>query len=311
MTDKTIKSFWLSADEVGGADAIIAGEVNRAKFAGAKHEIGGSRSRHNVQSNAVPTFCRKEVTMTKGSFSHQHAGLYRRDLLLIAGTAAAALASSSHRAAAASGETAIKIEEVRRDEDVFAYLNRMNGGFTQRAYQQVIGAANEFKEGDQTIGVGAEDDATRLHARALLTNTKIGELYEHPLFEDNLQRLIWQTTDQAQFEKVKDWTMGRLKDFLLNEPEETIKAMMTGLTSDTIGCVPKLMTNQELISLSNKIFNVMPRTKMGAKGYMGARIQPNFSHRSPRRHRLAGVRCVFLCDRRYRHRHQSGGQHRR
>ena len=50
---------------------------------------------------------------------------------------------------------------------------------------------------------------------------------------------------------------------------------MYGLTSDTIGCVPKLMDNQELIALGQKIFNVVPGTRMGAKGYMGARIQPN------------------------------------
>ena len=50
---------------------------------------------------------------------------------------------------------------------------------------------------------------------------------------------------------------------------------MYGLTSDTIGCVPKLMSNEELIALGQKIFNVLPGTKMGAKGYMGARIQPN------------------------------------
>ena len=50
---------------------------------------------------------------------------------------------------------------------------------------------------------------------------------------------------------------------------------MYGLTSDTIGCVPKLMSNQELTALGQKIFNELPGTKMGAKGYMGARIQPN------------------------------------
>ena len=50
---------------------------------------------------------------------------------------------------------------------------------------------------------------------------------------------------------------------------------MYGLSSDTIGCVPKLMDNQELIALGQKIFNVVPGTRMGAKGYMGARIQPN------------------------------------
>ena len=174
----------------------------------------------------------------------------------------------------ATGE-ATTISEVTQGEDVFAYIDRAKGGFDQTLYRQVIGAANAFKEGDQTIGVGAKDDATRQNARALLANTKIGDLNERSLFVDSLQKLIWQTTDQAQYAKVKDWTMGQLKEFLLTGSEAAIRAVMYGLTSDTIGCVPKLMSNEELIRLSQKIFNVIPSTKLGAKGYMGARIQPN------------------------------------
>jgi len=49
-------------------------------------------------------------------------------------------------------------------------------------------------------------------------NTKIKDLYEHPLLVDDLQKLIWKSTDQAQYDKVNDWTMGQLKDFLLTSP---------------------------------------------------------------------------------------------
>ncbi|MFC0808635.1 ethanolamine ammonia-lyase subunit EutB [Ensifer sp. P24N7] len=213
--------------------------------------------------------------MNKGLLSDQDAGISRRDLLVMAGTAAATLASYGHTARAAPAGGAFAIDEVKQGEDVFAYVNRIKGGFDQTIYQQVIGAANAFKEGDRAIGVGAEDETTRKNARALLANTKIEDLHRRPLFEDDLQKLIWQTTDQPRYEKVKDWTMGQLKEFLLAEPEENIKGIMNGLTSDTIGFVPKLMSNEQLVSLSQKIFNVMPGTKMGAKGYMGARIQPN------------------------------------
>ncbi|OAP49060.1 ethanolamine ammonia-lyase subunit EutB [Sinorhizobium americanum] len=213
--------------------------------------------------------------MNKGWFSNQHDGISRRDLLVMAGTAAATLASSSHTARAAPAGGAFAIDEVKQGEDVFAYVDRIKGGFDQTAYQQVIGAANAFKEGDQAIGVGAENETTRSNARALLANTKIEDLHQRPLFEDDLQQLIWQTTDQTQYEKVRAWTMGQLKEFLLTEPEENIQGIMNGLTSDTIGFIPKLMSNEELVALSQKIFNVMPGTKMGAKGYMGARIQPN------------------------------------
>ena len=199
----------------------------------------------------------------------------RRQFLVMVGAAGAALAGYRVVARAAPGGGTIAITEVKPGEDVFAYISRVQGGFDQTLYQQVIGAANDFKEGDQTIGVGAADEATRDNARALLTNTKIRDLHEHPLLVDDLQQLIWQTTDQAQYAKVQDWTMGQLKEFLLTASEPEIKGVMYGLTSDTIGCVPKLMSNQELTALGQKIFNELPGTRMGAKGYMGARIQPN------------------------------------
>lgn len=171
-------------------------------------------------------------------------------------------------------EATISIE-VKLREDVFAYIDRLKGSIDQTLYQHVIGASNAFKEGDETIGRGAGDEKTRQNARYLLSNTMIKDLYEHPLHVDDLQKLIWQTTDQAQYEKVKGWTMGELKDFLLTKSEAEIKGIIHGLTSEVIGCVPKLMNNEELIRINQKIFNPLPGTSIGAKGYLGARIQPN------------------------------------
>jgi ethanolamine ammonia-lyase large subunit len=50
---------------------------------------------------------------------------------------------------------------------------------------------------------------------------------------------------------------------------------MFGMNSEVVGCLPKLMSNQELIAVNKKIFNPLPGTKIGAKGYLSARIQPN------------------------------------
>jgi len=198
----------------------------------------------------------------------------RRFLEAMGGTglALAGLSLADKKAAAAE---LVAIGDLPLGEDVFAYIARVKGGFDQSLYRQVIGAANAFKEGDEAIGVGARDEATRHNARALLANTRIKDLYDHPLLVDSVQKLVWSTTDQAQYAKVKEWTMGQLKEFLLTKSEAEIKGIMYGLTSDTIGCVPKLMTNEELIAVGRKIFNVIPGTKLGAKGYMGARIQPN------------------------------------
>ncbi len=201
-------------------------------------------------------------------------GLRRRTFLAMMGVAGAALAGLTLTAKRAAAE-AITIQEIKQGENVFTYTERIKGKFDQTLYQQVIGAANDFKEGDLTIGVGAKDEASRKIARELLANTRLKDLHEHPLHVDDLQKLIWKTTDQAQYDKVKDWTMRELKDFLLTKSESEIKGIMNGLNSDIIGCVPKLMANDELIAFDQKIFNPLPGTQMGTKGYMGARIQPN------------------------------------
>ncbi len=214
--------------------------------------------------------------MRSHTASEEFQRLSRRDVIAMMGAASGAIAAAySTVAKAASDRSAIAIEEVKPSEDVFAHVSRVKGKFDQSLYQQIIGAANDFKEGDQAIGVGAKDEASRKNARALLANTRIRDLDEHPLHVDDLQRLIWQTTDKNQYVKVQDWTMGRLKQFLLTGSEDQIKDVMNGLNSDVIGCVPKLMSNEELIIVGQKIFNVLPGTQMGAKGYMGARIQPN------------------------------------
>ncbi len=170
---------------------------------------------------------------------------------------------------------AVTIKDVKPGEDVLTYVQREKGGFDQTLYQQVIGAGNAFKEGDQAIGVAADDDRSRENARILLANTKIRVFHEHPLFVDSVQKLIWNSVDPAQYEKIKDWTLGDLKKFILEKPQSDIKAIMYGLDSDAIGSVVKIMSNDELIAAGQKIFNNLPGSKIGAKGYLSARIQPN------------------------------------
>ncbi|MBF0501151.1 MAG: ethanolamine ammonia-lyase subunit EutB [Candidatus Riflebacteria bacterium] len=170
---------------------------------------------------------------------------------------------------------AVAIDLPRNGEDVLQYVQRTKGNFDQTLYRQVIGAGNYFKEGDETVGVAAQDDASRIHAWMLLTNTKINVIHEHPMLEDKVQKFIWETTDTAAYEKIKNWTLGELEQFLLTKTETEIREIMPGLDSDVIGCVVKLMNNSELTVVGQKIFNPLPGSKIGAKGYMGARLQPN------------------------------------
>ena len=159
------------------------------------------------------------------------------------------------------------------NEDIFSYINRVSGKMDQTLYRQIIGSANEFKEGDLTLGISAASEDSRLNARKLLSNTKIYDLKTHSLFTDEVYQLIQQTT--VANNKLDDWTMGKLKAFILNQPEMEIKEIIPALSSDVIACVVKLMSNDELIQVGQKVFNPIPGTKIGSKGYLSARVQPN------------------------------------
>ncbi len=160
-------------------------------------------------------------------------------------------------------------------ESLLAYLDRVHGGFDEVQFKRLLGVANEFKEGDAIVGVAAADDGERRFARELLAATRLREINDHPPLVDELYQFIQDGLDPAAREETANWTLAELKKFLLSSDEAAIQAIMPGLSSDVIGCVVKLLSNAELTEIGGKIFNPLPGSQIGAKGYLGARIQPN------------------------------------
>ncbi len=195
--------------------------------------------------------------------------LNRRDFLAAATTVSTALALGDRSAVFGVASP------TPRDESLLAYITRVQGRFDDALFKRLLGAANEFKEGDAIVGVAAADDRERDLARQLLSATKLGDIDDHPPLVDNLYRMIQACLDTAAREKTSGWTFAELKTFLLTQDEPAIQAIMPGLSSDVIGCVVKLMSNAELTAVGAKVFNPLPGSQIGAKGYLGARIQPN------------------------------------
>ncbi len=158
---------------------------------------------------------------------------------------------------------------------VLQYVLEQCGHFDRALYARVLGAANAFKEGDAAIDVAAPDDAARQRARAMLAATTVAEIHEHPLFEDGVERLVRETTDVAAYAHVHALTLGELKQRVLTAPEDEIKTLAPGLHSDVIACVVRLMSDDELRSAGARIFHPLPGSCIGARGYLGARVQPN------------------------------------
>jgi len=164
-------------------------------------------------------------------------------------------------------------------EDLFQYIQRRKGSFDLTLYRQLLGAANEFKEGDEIAGIAAATDEDRLNARMLLAETTLEDIRKHAVFIDEQFEFIEKTTlsfqDSQKGTSIGKLRMSAFKDFLLSSDETKIKEILPYLTSDIIACVVKLMSNDELIQVSSKIFHPLPGTQMGSKGYMSARVQPN------------------------------------
>lgn len=170
-------------------------------------------------------------------------------------------------------ETTPAINAPKEFEDIFKYILREKGKLDQTRYRQIIGAANEFKEGDLTLGIAAESESSRQNARQLLGNTTIADLKRNSLFTDELYTLIEFSTENNT--ELDSWTLRELKEFLLVKSEEEIKKILPALSSDVIACVVKLMSNAELIQVSQRLFHPLPGTQIGSKGYLSARVQPN------------------------------------
>lgn len=200
----------------------------------------------------------------------------RRDVVrgALAGvvTLATAGCASSPAGTATKGDAGIGD---RTGEDLFGFVDRTAGRFDVDVYRRMVGAANPFKEGDAIVDVAAPDEATRQLARRLLGRTTLGALDAHPLFEDDLYRRTLEARDAAATAQTAGWTLGRLRGFLLSASEGEVKAAMPGLSSDVIACVVKLMSNDELAAVGRKVWNPLPGSHIGARGYLGARIQPN------------------------------------
>ena len=160
-------------------------------------------------------------------------------------------------------------------ESIPHYLNRVRGKWDQETYRKILGDANEFKEGDALIGVAAANDDERHTARSLLENTSIGTLRSHPPFEDELYRWMEKHLHESQDAPQDDRTLHQLRHQLLHEDPRSISKAMSSWNSDIIACLVKILSNDELIRIGQSIFNPLPGSRIGAKGYLGARVQPN------------------------------------
>lgn len=159
--------------------------------------------------------------------------------------------------------------------DVFSYIRSQTSDpvASRQLLARILGHANEFKEGDLALGVAASSDSERFAARELISHTLIRDIEQFPYHTDRLYELCREVDSSSQA-LTAEWSIGELKRHLLEAPD--VHPVLPGLSSDVIACAVKLMSNRELVLLGQKVFHPLPGgSKIGSKGYFGARVQPN------------------------------------
>jgi len=141
--------------------------------------------------------------------------------------------------------------------------------------------ANAFKEGDLLVG-GTTDDKIRSDARLDIAAMRIGEISKLVFVEDAITAALSRSINRQLLNEVSHLTIGEMKNIVIGESGASwVKNYSAGLSSEVIAALVKIMSNDELSSLSRSIFNILPDTTqkgpvvIGSSNHFGSRIQPN------------------------------------
>lgn len=142
---------------------------------------------------------------------------------------------------------------------------------------QAFVLANEFKEGDLLVG-GTLDERLRKDARALLGTLRLGDITETVFVEDGVTEALKRSLNSQLAGEISHLTVNDLKR-ILTSPDVAVwvPRYRDGLSSEVIASVVKVMTNEELSSVAQSIFNPLPGrgVTIGSQRHFGSRIQPN------------------------------------
>jgi ethanolamine ammonia-lyase large subunit len=145
----------------------------------------------------------------------------------------------------------------------------------------VLAKASPHRSGDVLAGVGASTYEERVAAQMALADIPLKEFLEEwliPYEQDEVTRLICDTHDKSAFAPVSHFTVGDLRDWLLGDTSDnhSLAQLSRGLTPEMAAAVSKLMRNQDLINVAQRIEVVTRfRNTIGLSGNLSTRLQPN------------------------------------
>jgi ethanolamine ammonia-lyase large subunit len=156
-----------------------------------------------------------------------------------------------------------------------------------RDLKDLLAKANEERSGDHLAQVAAENATERVAAKLALSEVTLNEIRNNPAVpyeNDFVTRIVENDLDKDNFEKIKNWTVGELRNYILSSTVNCEDLLKTGksLTSECIAAVAKTMSNLDLITAASKIRVVVhANSTLGLQGRLSVRLQPNHTVDNP------------------------------
>ena len=127
-----------------------------------------------------------------------------------------------------------------------------------RELRRILVLANAFKEGDLLVG-GTRDDGVRVEAKQELLSLRVADIRRTVLIDDGVTALLARGRERSRDPDLDPLTVAQLKSLLLGPGcASWARVHHDALPSQVVAAVVKTMTDDELASVSGRLFNPLP-----------------------------------------------------
>lgn len=132
---------------------------------------------------------------------------------------------------------------------------------TKEEFKRLLGRANCYKEGDDSIGVASKTDKDRAVARKILSSRVLcSDLHSRALLPDDAvsewnEKAISTPSATKRFAMIRDWPVGKLVDFICDCDSAGLHGLQDVLPSELIAACCKLMSNAQLTTVGARLYN--------------------------------------------------------
>ncbi len=152
-------------------------------------------------------------------------------------------------------------------------------GYGFKSLNELMGKANEYRSGDEAVGLAARDEKERVAAQYALADVPLSRLYENPAVpyeKCEVTRTVVDGLDQKIYRSLQGLTVGELREGLLSWDGDKIQGLAWGLTPEMVAAAVKLCSNMDLVLISGKLRHTSTaKTTIGRPGTLSSRLQPN------------------------------------